>query len=429
MSRGRKQLAGHLNMHPEPFVPCDGPAGETPVRSPCVGANSERSDLVGTDSVPRYLMVIKNLRFLYSHFLPMAEAVQRAGWEVWIAAEANDDPQRILNAGMKVIELEEEGGHWNIVRSIRSLGCVRSALRNVNPQIVHFVYLKNVLVGSILARIAGTPAVLGAVTGLGSLFAQDRFTYRLIRHGVMMGLRWGFHHPNSVLAFENADDRDYFVSHRVLSEDRTVIIPGAGVEVDEIRAVPEPPGTPVILCAARMIRDKGILELAEAARLLRQRGVEFELWLAGGMDTGNPSAITSEELENIEATGTAKWLGHRDDVSQLLGSSSIFCLPTYYREGLPRVLVEASAAGLPIVTTDVPGCREVVTPGRNGLLVPPRNVTALADALQRILENREKRGKMRIASRQVFEEKFTSNAVRAALNRCYSKLSVRIVLS
>lgn len=388
-----------------------------------------KPDMSNGQSPPRYLMVIKNLSFLYSHFLPMAEAVQRAGWEVWIAAEANENPQRILDAGMKYIELEGMAGHGHFVGTVRSLRGIYSTLQNVKPQLVHFVYLKNVLTGSILARMSGTPAVLGAVTGLGSLFVQDRLTYRLLLHGVLIGLRWGFRHPNAVLALENADDRDYFVSHRVLREERTVIIPGAGVEVDEIWPVAEPPGTKVIFCAARMIRDKGILELAEAARLLRRRGLKFELWLAGGTDPGNPSALTPKELLSIEADGTAKWLGHREDVPTLLGSASVFCLPTYYREGLPRVLVEASAAGLPIVTTDVPGCREVVTPGRNGLLVPPRNVVALADALQRILENHEERGRMRIASRQMFEEKFTSAAVREALNKCYARLSVPIVLS
>jgi glycosyltransferase involved in cell wall biosynthesis len=374
-------------------------------------------------------MIIKNTRFLYSHFMPMAEAVQRAGWDVWIAAEQNESPRRILDAGMKYVELKEDGGRWNLIKSMGSLGSIRSALKDVSPQVVHFLYLKNVLTGSILARICKTPAVLGAVTGLGSLFAEDRLSYRLARRAVVLGLRWGFHHPNAVLALENADDRDYFVAHGVVPENRTVIIPGAGVNVDEIRPVSEPQGIPVILCAARMIRGKGILELAQAARILRKRGVQFELWLAGGSDTGNPSVIPPEELAGIDAEGTARWLGHRDDICKLLGSASIFCLPTYYREGLPRVLVEASAAGLPIVTTDVPGCREVVTPGKNGLLVPPRNVDALADALQCLVENREKRSEMRIASRKIFEEKFTSDSVRAALNQCYAKLSIPIVLS
>jgi len=380
-------------------------------------------------NAPRYLMVIKNTRFLYSHFMPMAEAVQCAGWEVWIAAERNESSQRILDAGMKYVELKKEGRRWDMIKFIRSQASIRSALRDVNPRVVHFVYLKNVLTGSILARMCGTPAVLGAVTGLGSLFAENRLLYRFARYGVLLGMRWGFHHPNSVLALENADDRNYFVEHRVVSESRTVIIPGAGVDVDEIRPVSEPLGIPVILCAARMIRGKGILELVEASRILRKRGVHFELWLAGGIDTGNPSAITHDELAGINAEGTARWFGHQDNISKLLASASIFCLPTYYREGLPRVLVEASAAGLPIVTTDVPGCREVVTRGINGLLVPPRNVDALADALQCLVENREKRSEMRIASRKIFEEKFTSDSVRAALNQCYAKLSIPIVLS
>jgi glycosyltransferase involved in cell wall biosynthesis len=387
------------------------------------------SRMASNQDPPRYLMVVKNVRFFYSHFFWMAEAVQRAGWEVWIAAEGNASPQRMLDARMKYIRLEDSGGNWNLIKSICALKRLRSALCDVNPEIVHFVYLKNVLIGSILARICKTHAVLGAVTGLGSLFAENRLFYRLARLGVIRGMSWGFHHPNAVLAVENMDDRNYFVSHLVLPEDRTVIIPGAGVELAEIIAVPEPEGIPIILCAARMIRDKGIFVLAEAARLLKSRGVQFELWLAGGTDTGNPSAITSEELTAIEAEGTAKWLGHRCDISVLMGAATIFCLPTYYREGLPRVLVEASAAGLPIVTTDVPGCREVVTPGSNGMLVPPRDATALADALQCILEDDEKRQMMRIASRRIFEERFTSNAVRAALNQCYAKLSIPLMLT
>jgi glycosyltransferase involved in cell wall biosynthesis len=388
-----------------------------------------KAQITTNQEMPKYLMVIKNTRFFYSHFMPMAEAVQRAGWEVWIAAETNDSPQKILDAGMKYVELKKEGSCWNLLKFARSLGNIYSTLRDVAPQAVHFIYLKNVLTGSILARICGTPAVLGAVTGLGSLFAENRLIYRLARYGVLAGMRLGFHHPNSVLALENADDRDYFVAHGITSENRTVIIPGAGVDVDEIRPSPEPQGVPVILCAARMIRGKGILELADASRILKKRGVQFEIWLAGGTDMGNPSAITNAELTGIDAEGTAKWLGYQNNVGKLLESVSIFCLPTYYREGLPRVLVEASAAGLPIVTTDVPGCREVVTSGRNGLLIPPRNVLALADALQTLIEDRKMRGEMRIASRQVFEEKFTSDAVRAALNLCYAKLSVSIVLA
>jgi glycosyltransferase involved in cell wall biosynthesis len=219
------------------------------------------------------------------------------------------------------------------------------------------------------------------------------------------------------------------IDNSVIRKDRAVIIPGAGVEIDDITPSREPSGAPVVFCAARMIRDKGILDLAEAARLLQERGVKFQLWLAGAPDAGNPSTITSRELEDMEARGIARWLGHRDDIPGLLKSCSLFCLPTYYREGLPRVLVEASAAGLPIVTTDVPGCREVVTPNKNGLLVPPRNPAALADALQFLIENQNERLKMRIESRRIFEEKFTADRVRSALNLCYAKLSIPLVLS
>lgn len=333
-----------------------------------------------------------------------------------------------MDSGLKYVELKEEGAHWNLIRLVGTLTHLRRTLLAVKPNLVHFVYLKNVVTGSLLARSVKSPAIIGTVPGLGSLFAQDRHSYRVLRRIVLACLRMGFRHPNAILALENRDDRNYMVAHRVICEERAVIIPGSGVEIDEILPVQEPLGKPVILCAARMIRDKGILELAEAARLLQERGLDFDLWLAGDRDTGNPSAITLEELKNIEKRGIGKWLGHCDNVARLMELSSIFCLPTYYREGLPRVLAEASAAGLPIVTTDVPGCREVVSHGENGLLVPARDTSALADALQFLLQNREVRLGMRIKSRQVFEEKFTSTRVRATLNQCYAKLSVPLVL-
>jgi len=382
------------------------------------------------DSSPkRYLMVIKTVVFLYSHFWPMAEAVQKAGWDVWIAADCDADPKRILDAGMKFLPLPSVDGLGQIVGELESIIKLNALLHKVKPDLVHFIYLKNVLTGGIIARLNGVPAVLGAITGMGSLFANDRPLYRVIQRGVVAGLRIGYRQSNSVLAFENSDDRDYFVSRGAIRKERSAIIPGAGVDKDWTTYRPWQGRTPIILCAARMIQDKGIIELIEACRMLRRRGVPFELWLAGGIYFGNPTSLTEQQLKIMEEERIGKWLGQRTDMSSLLEAASIFCLPTYYREGLPRVLVEAGAAGRPSVTTDVPGCRDIVKDGINGLLIPPKDPTALADALQYLLQNPEKREEMGVAARRVFESSFTLDAVLISLSECFSRLGVPLNLS
>ncbi len=383
----------------------------------------EAAQTTKTSKHKQYLLVIKNLAFLYSHFFPMATAVQGAGWEVSVAADCNADPQKLLDAGMKYMPLHTVGGLRHPFSEARSIFELNSALREVKPDIVHFIYLKNVLTGGILARINQVPAVLGAITGLGTLFTEDKLRYRSIRPTVILGLKYGFRNKNSVLTFENSDDQKYFVDAGAIVRERSIVIPGAGVRLDAF--IPEPwrGKSPIILCTARMLRNKGIVELLEASRLLRQRGHCFELWLAGDVDKGNPTSLTEEDLRAMEREGVGQWLGHRTDIPLLLRKASIICLPTY-REGLPKVLVEACAAGRPIVATDVPGCREVVRHGTNGLLVPPRDSSALADALEQLLLSRQVCEQMGLAARRIFEERFTLDAVLDALNQCYRHLGV-----
>jgi glycosyltransferase involved in cell wall biosynthesis len=213
-----------------------------------------------------------------------------------------------------------------------------------------------------------------------------------------------------------------------VSAERTRVIPGAGVAADAISPAARPEGVPVILCVSRMIRNKGILDLVEAAKLLCKRGLHFEVHLVGGMDPRNPTSLTPEELKGAEAGGFVKWLGPRSDIPELLAKANVFCAPTYYREGLPRVLIEAAAAGRPIVATDVPGCREVVIDGLNGYLVPPRNVNALADALASLLQDAQACERMGREGRQRFEKCFTDRCVFDAFNSCYAALGAGVTI-
>jgi len=377
----------------------------------------------------RYLLVVKNLTFLYSHFWGIAQIIQRSGWEVWIAAGRTADPQRIIEAGMRYVPLNPCRGAWDVLGEIRIVFQTHRAIREIKPDVAHFIYLKNVLTGGILARINRVPAVLGAITGLGSLFADDRLTYRLLRSGTLAGLRIGFRHPNAMIALENIDDEALLIRAGAIRPGHTSVIRGSCV--DQKVAPPKNPQAipPIILCTSRMIRQKGIATLIEACGLLSQRGVQFELWLAGDVDLGNPQSLTAEALRLAETLGPVKWLGHRTDIGHLLQQCSVFCLPTYYREGLPRSLVEAAAAGRAIVTTDMPGCRDIVTHNVNGLLVEPRSVRELSSALERLLLNPEERERMGLASRRAFETDYTPELVLSAFNNCYDLLGLALNLT
>jgi glycosyltransferase involved in cell wall biosynthesis len=373
---------------------------------------------------PRYLMVMNEIGFLYCHFMGLANAIQEAGWEVVVAGRNAAGAQRAIDAGIEFIELPLKigiGGPWTELRAALAM---RAAIRCCDPDVVHLISLKNVLLGGLLTRGRKRTSTVGAITGLGTLFLDRRWIYSVYRPMVMQGLKRVFGNPRAVMALENNDDRAFFIENGVVSEERSFLIPGAGLERDALVPKVHVNDVPVVLCVSRMIRSKGILYLIDAARILRSKGTRFELLLVGDIDQHNPMSLTRHELRAAESDGFVKWMGQRSDVAELLNKADIFCLPTYYREGLPRSLVEASAAGLPIVTSDVPGCREVVTNGVNGLLVPPRDVEALADALCFLIGDQEMCRRMGAEARRRFEERFTKASVLAAFNQCYAALGL-----
>jgi glycosyltransferase involved in cell wall biosynthesis len=382
-----------------------------------------------TSSPRRYLMVINEIAFVYSHFWGLVESVQRAGFEVTIAARSSANPQRAIDAGMKFIPLDLKVGLGNPVAELRSMMELRRTIRACSPDVLHLVSLKNVLLGGFLARNLKQTSVLGAVTGLGSMFVEEKLIYSILRPLVMSGLKTVFANPRSVMALENADDRDFFVDSKVVPSQRTFLIPGAGLEANAILPTQHLQGPPKVLCVSRMIRNKGIPQLIEASRILKREGLDFEVWLVGDADANNPTSMTPAELHAAEQEKLIKWLGRRSDVAELLKQANIFCLATYYREGLPRSLVEASAAGRAIVTTDVPGCREVVIHGLNGLLVSPRDSVGLANALRELILDPERCTRMGVEARRRFEQRFTQDSVLAAFSKCYEALDLPLEVS
>jgi glycosyltransferase involved in cell wall biosynthesis len=201
----------------------------------------------------------------------------------------------------------------------------------------------------------------------------------------------------------------------------TILIRGAGVDLDRFSPEPEPEGPPVVVLVARMLWEKGIGVFVEAARMLRDRHSDARFWLVGAPDPGNPGSIPGPQLDAWQEEGVVQWLGHRTDIAEILARSSIVCLPSY-REGLPKSLLEALAAGRPIVATDVPGCRETVKDGENGILVAPRDARSLAEALETLIRDKALRSRLGLKSRQLAEAEFGTARVSEATLALYHSM-------
>lgn len=371
----------------------------------------------------RLLFVVNNPAFFMSHRVPVALAAQRAGYDVHVATMDGPAVADIEALGMThhAIPMTRSGKH-----PLQELGTLLALLRlfrHVRPQVVHLVTIKPVLYGGIAARLARVPGMVAAISGLGFVFLSNSLKMRLVRAVVARLYRLALGHRNSRVIFQNGADRDLLKSLGAVRDEQVVLIRGAGVDLDLCRALPEPPAPPVVVTmVARLLRDKGVQEFVQAARLLRERGVPVTMRLVGGVDAGNPASATPAEVEAWQREGCVEALGERADVPQLYADSHIAVLPSY-REGLPKSLIEAAACGRAVVTTDVPGCRDAIDPGKTGLLVPVRDPQALADAIARLAGDATQRQAMGAAGRALAEREFSIERVARIHVDLYDTLS------
>ncbi len=284
--------------------------------------------------------------------------------------------------------------------------------RSLRPTLVHHLRLKPVLYGSVAANLAGVPGVVNTLTGLGFVFTDESEKTAPVRKWVEIGCRRAFRHANLRVIFQNPDDRAVFIRKRILFGEQATVIKGSGVDVSLYRPSPEPEGLPVVILASRMLWDKGVAQFVEAARMLKSEGVQARFALVGDPDPDNPSAIPYEQLHVWQECGEIEWWGLQEpqNMPRILAKSHIVCLPSY-REGIPRILIEAAASGRPVVTTDAPGCREVVRPGVNGIIVPSRDTSSLASALRFLIENRDTRTSMGAKNREIAVQEFSQELV------------------
>jgi glycosyltransferase involved in cell wall biosynthesis len=334
---------------------------------------------------PRLMFLVTEDWYFWAHRLPQARAARDAGFAVSVATRVDAHGDLIRVEGFTLHPLGWRRGSINPFAALASIHEVARLYRRERPSIVHHVSQKPILIGSIAARLAKVPRLVNALTGLGFLFAATTLKARILRGVLLPVLRNIASRPRVRFLVENPDDGLTLKRLGIVPDCRVVLIKGSGVDVEHYQPLPEPPGPVVIGFAARMLRIKGVEEVVAAFRLLRGRGSTARLLLAGAPDPENPAAIPEAELRAWAAEPGIEWAGHITDIRDVWARAHVAVLPSRGGEGIPMTLMEAAACGRPLVATDVPGCREIVVPDQTGLLVPPRDPAALADALERMV--------------------------------------------
>lgn len=371
--------------------------------------------------MPRLLYFVTEDWAFLNHFADRAVAARDTGYQVSLITRVNADADRIRAMGIDLIPIDIDRSSTNPLVDLRLIATLVRVYRRVRPDVAHHFALKPILYGTIAAKCAGVRHIVNAPTGMGFVFSSETTKARLLRPWVDGAMRLLLNPVGSHVVLENEDDLQDLRRRGLIAVERSSLIRGAGVSMERFHPAPKPSGPPVVVVVARMLRDKGIVEFVEAARLLRARGVDAVFRLVGGTDAGNPTSIDPATLLGWQREGIVEWLGLRTDIPDLLAASHIACLPSY-REGLPKSLVEAASAGLPIVTTDVPGCRQVVRDGIEGLLVPARDHAALADALESLIGDPLLRARMGAAARARAVEKFSLGRVNAETLELYQSI-------
>ena len=369
----------------------------------------------------RLLFVVNVDWFFLSHRMPIALAAMRSGYEVHIATGFTDRRHDLERAGLVVHPLTLERGSSGIVEAALTLVELVRIYRSVRPNLVHLVTIKPILLGGIAARLTGMPAVVASVSGLGFVFMAKGTRAKIRLWLVERVYRLALGCRNLVVIFQNSDDRDTLIRLCRLSPGQMTTIRGSGVDLSEFSYSNPPVGIPIVILAARMLVDKGVREFVLAARELCCRGLRARFCLVGGIDPANRASLSTDEMDDIAREGHLELWGHRTDMPQVLASASLVVLPSY-REGLPKILIEAAACGRAVVTTDVPGCRDAIHPGSTGLLVPPRQHMALADAMENLLLDPQRRLEMGQAARALAEQDYDLRQVVDRHLRIYEHL-------
>jgi len=369
------------------------------------------------------LFIVVNVDwFFLSHRKGIALSAQKNGYDVTVVTKDTGKKQYIEALGLKVIDLPMNRSGQNIIEELYTCWFLYRFYRREKPDIVHHVGLKTILWGTLAAKLAKVHGVVNAVSGLGIFFSEENTS--LVSKLLPRVLRFSHHRKNLAVIFQNEEDKGLFLKNRIIKEEQAFMIKGSGVDLNQYCYTSELESQKIkVLLTARMIVEKGVFVLVDAALKLKEKYRDkVEFLLCGGLDD-NPKAIKEEELKSVCDGRYIQWLGYRTDVLELLKSCHIVAFPSYYKEGLPKSLIEAAAVGRPIVTTNSIGCKETVVDGYNGYLIPVKDSDTLAEKLNLLFEDENLRQNMGRNSRILAEKDFSIENVIHRHLEIYSQLS------
>lgn len=377
---------------------------------------------------PKKVLFFANTEwYLFNFRLALAQYLQERGFEVVMVSPPGSYGKKLEAAGFRWIPVPMERSSLNPLREIWLLWKLYCIYKSEKPDIAHHFTIKCVIYGGLVARLVGIKGIIGAVAGMGYVFASSTRLALLLRPLVRMLLQMAQGGKNCRLILQNPDDREAFISASIIDPASVRLILSSGVNTSRFSPPvnKQPSDKPKkVLLAARLLWNKGLAEYIESARQLKDAGYNAEFLLAGEPDLGNPNSVRQEQIEDWQQAGYIKPLGHIDDMATLLKSIDVMVLPSFYREGIPRSLTEAAASGLPIVTTDTPGCREVVDSGINGFLIPVKDSSALMNAIGRLLSDTDLALRMGIASRKKALSEFDERLVLEKTAAVYSEIEL-----
>ncbi|MBI9075840.1 MAG: glycosyltransferase family 4 protein [Desulfatibacillum sp.] len=359
---------------------------------------------------------------LYNFRAGLMRTLQKQGHEVLCAgARGGGFAAKIRAMGIPFSNMPLDMKGINPVSDIKFFWAMFLWNRKYKPEIVHLFTIKPVIYGSIAARLAGVPKVISTITGLGYVFTGSGSSVLQTLVEFMYRVAFVF---SDYVFFLNTSDLDFFVSRGIIKPEKAGLLPGEGVDCAHFDSGlypdPDPNAAPVVLMVARLLRDKGVYEFVEAARIAKKAGSPANFCLLGGRDERNPTVVNTRDLEEWIEEGVVTWLGETEDVRTFIASASVVVLPSY-REGAPRSLMEASAMTRPVVATDVVGCRDVVKDGVTGLLVPLKDSPALAEAILYILNNPEQAREMGHQGRTFILTEYSEQIVIDSILKIYDE--------
>jgi glycosyltransferase involved in cell wall biosynthesis len=373
---------------------------------------------------PRRIAVLSHFGWgMYRYRLDFLRELVRAGWDVTAIADWSDGcyEELVRAEGVRTYPIRLTRSRFDILGDLRTVAQLLRLYRRLKPDVAQHFHTRPMLLGAIAARLAGVPRIVNCVTGLGMLFSGK--LNHLRRWALpLYHLAFG---GGVVAVFQNPQDLDRMVSSGMVAPDRAFLVPGSGVDTEALRPDPNLQDRDVVVMASRMLWSKGVKEFAEAAQILKTRFPDIRFILAGGLSAAygmhNPDDVDEDWLRRASAQGAVHWSGHLAPpaVEDLFRRAAAVVLPSFYPEGLPRCLMEGAAAGAPIVTTDMPGCRDAVLPGISGFLCPPHSSEVLAEAIAGILGDRDGAARMGAASRRLALEKFDVRKIAHAFDAIY----------